>query len=299
MTDTTWWRAEFFTPSGELLSAALFGEGAQGVEVYDQETFFDDDPSWVPVPDGVTRLVAYFEPEDPVSHRAALERLVRAHAGSSIVAYAVFEDTSWQGKWREFFHPRPLSTRSVVGPPWEDIEAPEHGVRVIIEPSIAFGTGTHETTQLVAGFTDELLGSNPGRSVLDVGCGSGILSILAHSLGARRVRGIDIDAGALKNARDNLAHNGLERDAITLDTTPVGAIEDTYDLVLANILAHILLKLRDDLIARVAPGGALILCGLLTSERGALEAAFAEGGMRVAEARTMGEWCALHMVSER
>src|SRR5699024_1151004 len=147
----------------------------------------------------------------------------------------------------------------------EEFKAPAGGTKLVIEPGMAFGTGTHETTQLCAAKLDRLLADapedQPPPSVLDVGCGSAILSMLAARLGAQPVVGIDVDPVAVEVARQNLACNELT-EQVDLSTRPLAKIARHYDLVVANILTHILLELRDDLLQRVRPGGTLLLSGI-------------------------------------
>ncbi len=289
--DALWYRGEFLASDGEHAAALLWEAGAGGVELRDQDTFclIDD---WAPVPDGKTRLIGFFELPD-ASQGEALTQTLGAIEGLEIVALGPFTDRSWETKWRDYFAPRALSARSVVGPPWASFEAPEGGVKLIIDPGMAFGTGTHETTQVVAELVDELLAERADRTILDVGTGSGILTLLAYLLGARDLYGIDIDATALENARANLPLNGVPLDAIPYDTTPVGALTRQYELVIANILATILLQLEGELKARVAPGGYLILSGLLHSQAGAIRETYVESGWQEVAARQRGDWTAL------
>lgn len=294
--ESMWWRGEFLARNGEHGADALWGLGAGGVEIRDRDTFFEGDPDYAPVPDGQTRLVAYFEVEDADAGQALAARLERAceeDATMTLVATAPFEDRSWATKWREFFRPRQLSARVSVGPPWEDFDAPAGGHRLVVEPGMAFGTGTHETTQLVSEILDDLLAGQRFERMLDVGCGSGILSMLAAKLGVAHILGVDIDAEALENARHNLGLNDLEGADITYATTPLAEVEGQWPLVVANILAHILLSLRDELIAHVEPGGQLILSGLMEHQLEDLRGAF--GGELVELAvHQRGEWFALH-----
>jgi ribosomal protein L11 methyltransferase len=185
----------------------------------------------------------------------------------------------------------------MVGPPWENFDAPPNGCKVIIEPGMAFGTGTHETTQLCAQILDDLLDGAHPLSVLDVGCGSAILSILAAHLGASPILGTDIDAHAVWVARDNLRINEVE-DRVELVTTPVEDIAGQYDIVVANIIAHILLVLREGIQARVAPGASLILGGITELSEEAIIEAFVTPGWRLVDRRQGGEWISMHLIRD-
>ncbi len=299
MTDeATWWRGEWISGAPEEAASALWSAGAGGVEVRDATTFFEGSPDFAPVPDGKTRLIGYFEVA-PTEHAQArlrddLDEDIAQVAQTELVALAPFEDDSWKTKWREFFHPRPLSPHAMVGPPWEDFEAPEGGHTIVVEPGMAFGTGTHETTQLCAAVLEELLTDEEASlpdALLDVGCGSGILSMHALKLGVPSVLGLDIAEEALENARHNLGLNDLTDADVTYAKTPLAQVEGQWTCVVANILAHILIDLSDDLIAHTAPGGTLILSGLLTTQLDEVRAAFAP--LEERGTRTHGEWCAL------
>jgi ribosomal protein L11 methyltransferase len=291
-----WWRGELMTTDPDTTAPLLWANGAQGVEVYDQETYFEE-ANWVPVPDGQTRLVAYFgleRDEDAPALREALEALCAEQAGAiQLVELTAFTDTSWQHTWKAYFKPRMLSRRVIVGPPWEEFEAPDGGFKLIIEPGMAFGTGTHETTQLCAQHIDDALLANPDQSLLDVGCGSGILAISAYLLGARRLMGVDHDPRAVTASRENLAFNNLPQHSIDFSTTPAGQVPGEWDIVAANILSHVLVKLRDALCARVRPGGLLILSGILTTKLPELREAFVREGWSEADTGVMGEWASL------
>lgn len=289
-----WIRVEALSQNAERGSDLLWMLGAQGVEVRDGETFFEGDPEFAPIPDGRARLVSYFALEEEDTVEALTERLEEALTEhTTLVAAARFDDRSWETKWREFFTPRHLSSRAIVGPPWEDFDAPEGGHRIIVEPGMAFGTGTHETTQLVSQVLEDLLDNAPTQveRMLDVGCGSGILCIHAHSLGVKHLVGIDIADEAIENAEHNLTLNGKQDADIDFSTTPLGDIEGTWPLVVANILAHILVMLSEELIAHTAPGGTLVLSGILEHQLADIREAFGQDEtLEEVGQRNLGEW---------
>src|SRR5690554_1922877 len=283
-------------PTFQTDSHVLWELGALGVEVQDRDTFMEDAP-FAPLPDGKNRLIAFFDEGDKKA--AELESAILARlAGVEIVGVAPYNDRSWETAWMAFFRPVRLSRRVVAGPSWEELQAPDDGMTIIIEPGMAFGTGTHETTQLCGAILDELLDARQAPTVLDVGCGSAILSILAAGLGASHVVGVDIDATSIEVAKDNLRANDVTEEHIVLSTTPLAKVEGTYDIVVANILAHILLGLRDDLLSHVAPGGDLLLSGIPDFERDRLIEAFTEPGFTLQDHRQSGEWVALHLRRE-
>lgn len=272
--DPSWFRASFMSNAPDIASAMLWAAGAAGVEVHDHDTHFEGIER-TPLPQDHNRLVAYFEVE-PQALAALRERLGALAPHAHLLEFAPFTDTSWKTAWKAFFHPRRLSARSIVTPPWDEGSPQEGDVRIVIEPGMAFGTGTHETTQLVSGLLDDLLADDPHRSILDVGTGSAILSMLAAKLGAtKEIRGIDIDLDAIESARGNLPLNDIDPQRIDLSITDISEIDETYELVLANILGHILLALQPELQAHTAPGGTLILSGMIEHQVPLLREAFA------------------------
>ena len=270
-----WKRIELLTAYPEPAAAELWRCGALGVERQDRETFMEDG-SMLPVPDGLTRLIAFF-PDD------AIEPTFQPQLVSASV-WTDYNDRSWETAWMAFFKPTPLSKRAVVRPPWE--ERGNQEIDIVIEPGMAFGTGTHETTQLVAEWLDEL--ANPKTTVFDIGCGTGILSILCAKLGAN-VTGMDVDADAVDIAIENCEHNDVN---VALSALPLDTY-GTFDLVVANILAHILVSIQDDIYPRVKPGGILLVSGITVDQSEKFSSDFVADGWQIIQQRTKGQWVAM------
>lgn len=259
----------------ETVGALLFEAGATGLEERDATTL--DRPK-----DCDVTLVAHFATEE--------EALVIAAALSDRWrARVVFiEGDEWRDKWREFFKPTRIGERVVIRPSWEPFEPREGDVVVTLDPGQAFGTGTHESTRLVLEELDAIV--KGGERVLDLGCGSGILSIAAILLGAREVLAIDVDPIAVQvtdeNTQANAVADHVHAKAGTIDDAP-----GTYDIVLANIQATILLPIAAHVAARVAPRGTLVLSGLLTTDEDAIRSTYA--ALRFIRKRTAGDWISL------
>jgi ribosomal protein L11 methyltransferase len=256
----------------DATSAILFDLGAQGVEERDATTLVKGAP-------GKVTLVASFASHDEA--KAAIGELDPALTPrlEEIVGDA------WRDAWKEHFRPFEVAPRIVVKPPWETYDG---AARVVLElePGRAFGTGLHETTSLVAA----VLAAHDLRdkAVLDVGTGSGILALLALALGAARARATDVDPDAILVARENAERNRL---ALEADTAPLGAIEGTFAVVVANIEARVLVPMARELTKKVAPGGTLVLSGILVPQKDEVRAAYRS--LDLVEAKETGEWVAL------
>lgn len=263
----------------EEAGALLFELGAGGVEQRDATTLARG-------ASGRVTLVASFETHEEAS--AAASELPPAWSPrlEEVVGDA------WRDAWKQHFEPFRICTGVVVCPPWREV-TPAAGERVVIlEPGRAFGTGLHETTSLVA----EVLRDTPlaGARVLDVGCGSGVLALVALSLGASEARAIDVDPDAVAVTRENAARNAVS-DRLVADDTPVERLTETYPVVLANIEARPLAQLAPAILARVAPGGRLVLSGILAEQVAPDQLALvrqAYAPLREREVRRKGEWVA-------
>jgi len=278
----------------ELARTLLISLDANTVEEQDTSTLpstYDD-----PLSEGQVRFVAYLQAPHADSLPLLREQFalaLRTHTLTNATGRVEpFDDTSWRDGWRAFFKPAQVSPRLAIRTPWVEFDAADHVHVLVIEPGMAFGTGLHETTQLCLQALDDLCHPAPER-LLDVGCGSGILSIGAVKLGVSNVLGLDIDPIAADVSAENATRNDVAH-ATHFDTTPVAAIQDTYPIVVANILASILTTLRDDLIATLAPGGRLILSGILEEEHTTLAAHFCDNtGLVLDRAEHLGPWSML------
>ena len=198
-------------------------------------------------------------------------------------------DEDWKLSYRKHFKTEVISPRLVVRPPWEAF-TPAPGQKVLtLDPGIAFGTGQHPTTRACLDAIDALAAENADRSFLDVGCGSGILSIAAALEGFRDVHGFDNDPDAVRNANENAEANGLGALFSDGDLSVPGTAAPA-DVVAANVLAPVLVRFAREVGALVNPGGRLILSGILDEQYEEVRAAYAALGFAEASNRLIGEW---------
>jgi ribosomal protein L11 methyltransferase len=263
-------------------SSVLFDLGAQGVEERDATTL-------VKGAEGKSTLVASFA--DHATAKEAVDAIEADARGWSPRLEEVVGD-AWRDAWKEHFRPFALAAGIVVRPPWEPYDA-QPGERVLeLEPGRAFGTGLHETTSLVASVLVERKDTFSGGTVLDVGCGSGILGLVALMCGGDRVRAVDNDPDVIDVVRENAGRNGLG-DRVETDTTDVADVPGAWDIVVANIEADVLIRLAEPLVARTKPGKLLVLSGILAPQETRVREAFAARGAIHVETKSAGEWIAI------
>ena len=267
--------------------------GARGTETRDQETFAEFDSSAFDRRSGDSvEVIGYFPPEeDPRSKPlpAPLEDLVVD------VAFEALDPDAWTDGWRQFFSATQVSPRVMVYPSWDPPATAPSGVTVQLDPGMAFGTGTHETTRLCVRILDRVLMQTPGATVLDVGSGSGVLSICAAKLGANSVRGIDIDPIAVDVAKENWQANGLDAAVAPFSSVALSELKERYDLVIANMLSSILRSLRYDLWRALARTGTLVLSGILDTEESTFLDAFLTCDHALVRRHQEAQWIALEL----
>ncbi len=260
------------------------------------DTFSTDDIPEQPV----VTLSAWFEAPCAIErHLATIEEIVRqatAHHVEFIPKppqWRLINDEDWAHSWKIHFKPLSVGKRLLIVPSWEQ-QAPDDGRELIVlDPGMAFGTGGHETTRLCLECLDELLAEPMTLPLLDLGTGSGILAIAAAKLGVRSIDAVDIDQQAVTVAAENCRINAVA-DQIRCSATPLQQLPGGYGIILANILAEELVRLASELVSRLAPGGSLILSGILGEREQYVKEGFAPFPLHLAAALSDGEWRCLH-----
>jgi ribosomal protein L11 methyltransferase len=204
-------------------------------------------------------------------------------------------EEDWANAWKEYFHVTHIGQRLVIRPSWREYTPEPHEVVLTLDPGMAFGTGLHPTTYMCLELVEQY--TQPGMRVLDVGTGSGILAIAAAKLGASYVYGIDNSSVAHESATANAAENGLsDRVQImlgVLDEAEAQRMAGSYDLVVANIIAHIIGSIASQLAQTVAPDGRLVVSGIIEERRHIAEDPLLAAGLELVDERKISDWLAL------
>ena len=247
-----------------------------------------------------SQVQAYFAcPEDTATIRRDVQRFLRGirgiypEIGEDQLRWRVLKDRNWNYSWRRFFSPQKVGQVFLVAPPWAKLPPLGRRHLIVIEPGMAFGTGTHATTRGCMEFIERIarsLGTEP-FTALDVGTGSGILAIALAKLGASKVWALDNDPVALKVALENIACNGVEK-FVFCSASPLNRLR-TFAVVVANLTAETITALAESLVKRVAPAGYLILSGVLTPKSEQLVRHFGSRGFRLIKLKKEKEWATM------
>ncbi len=303
-------RLQTTTECEDLVSSMLMDLGIQGIEIEDkvpltqsdkEQMFVDILPEIAP-DDGVAYISFYLEEEDDAqeileSVKQELEDMrAYANVGACIIEQSQTEDVDWVNNWKQYFHQFYVDDILII-PSWEEVK-PEDADKMIIhiDPGTAFGTGMHETTQLCIRQIRKFVTKD--TTILDVGCGSGILGMLALKFGAKYSVGTDLDPCAIDATYENMDVNGIGRDQYEV---MIGNIIDDkevqdkvgyekYDIVVANILADVLVPLTPVILHQLKPGGIYITSGIIAEKEETVVNCVKAVGLEVLEVTHQGEW---------
>lgn len=216
--------------------------------------------------------------------------------GRCAAELASIRQEDWENNWKQYFKPFCVGKTFLIKPSWETVDEPQDGRRILeIDPSSSFGTGTHNTTQLCICELESLV--RGGERLLDMGCGSGILSVAAHMLGAADITAVDIDANAARIAAENAEKNGFALRTFVGDVIGDRALSEqiggAYDIIAANIVADVIMGMREILRGKLKRDGTLIVSGILETRADEVQQSLLEAGF-VLERRTQsGDWVAM------
>lgn len=302
------------TEATDMISYILSELGVEGIEVEDhvpltesekQQMFVDILPDSSP-DDGLAVIRFYRDPEEDSAEfiktvNDALEELKSfMDIGDGVIEVSETADKDWMNNWKEFFHSFRVSDRLVIKPTWEDsIDVPDYkesDIVIDIDPGAAFGTGSHETTRLCTLALEKNVKS--GYNILDVGCGSGILSIAAIKYGAAHAVGVEIDEHAIPSTIDNRAINGITEEQFEIKCGNIIDDEalqqetgiEAYDIAVANILADVIIPLSGEIGQHIKKGGLFISSGIINTAADSVREAITANGFEIIDTTTLGDW---------
>ena len=303
-------RLKTTTEAEDIVSSMLADLGIEGVQIEDKipltqsdkEQMFVDILPDIPEDDGCAYLTFYLDEDVDKQElllkvRQELEEMRSyLNVGECTIEESQPEDVDWVNNWKQYFHQFYIDDILVI-PSWENVEAKDSDKMVIhIDPGTAFGTGMHETTQLCIRQLKKYVTED--TEILDVGCGSGILGMLALKFGAKHSVGTDLDPCAIDATYENMDNNGISRDQYEVMIGNIiddKAVQDKvgyekYDIVAANILADVLVPLTPVIIHQMKKGGIYITSGIIEDKEDVVVEAVKEAGLEVLEVNHQGEW---------
>lgn len=233
--------------------------------------------------------------------RSQLERLFALYEMQpGEISTSLIDDQDWSTSWQQFFNTFEIAPGLVIKPSWEEY-TPEPGQQVLeMDPGMAFGTGQHASTKLALQLLAQTMKTSaPTKRILDVGTGTGILAMAGALFGAEAIIAIDNDPEAVEVAEENIRHNNLDT-VISVSDTPFEAITERYEIICANIIHNVLVEMAPDMVRCSAPGGAVIVAGILAgNQEESIIARYAQDDFSLADARYEQEWVALLFRNDR
>lgn len=303
-------RIKTITDAEDIIISTLYDIGLEGAQIEDKvpltaaekEQMFVDILPEIDVDDGVAYISFYLEEDEDKEKmlqevREELKEIgTYVNVGSMEIEESQTEDVDWVNNWKQYFHQFTIDDVLII-PSWEDVQPEDKDKMIIhIDPGTAFGTGMHETTQLCIRQIKKYVTED--TEILDVGCGSGILGMLALKFGAKHSTGTDLDPCAIDATHENMDVNGISRDQYRV---MIGNIiddkevqdqvgYDRYDIVAANILADVLVPLTPVILNHLKTGGIYITSGIIEEKEETVVEAVKAAGLEVLEVNHQGEW---------
>ena len=291
--------------SVEVVSSILIELGSKGVSIEDPQDYYqltDEQLEWLKVQQkdlyetDTVIVKGYFQPSqwskdsDVLLHEKLEEiKVYGLQTGPLSIQVKEVGEEDWANAWKQYYFPVRVTRFLTVVPSWIDYEREQDDELLIeLDPGLAFGTGTHPTTKLSLTALEQTIRGN--ESVLDVGTGSGVLSIAAKLLGASKVTAFDIDEMATRVAKENIALNSTIGEIEVFENNLLVGVDQKSDLIVANILAEILLQMPQDAYRNLNDDGSLILSGIIESKANEVKEAYEKAGFTLVERMTMREW---------
>ena len=298
------------TEGSELISQVLLDAGSTGTMIEDRNDVAANqrpEGRWDIIDEAIAqrigedvKVTGYFEEDAKLSDRIAfieseLRRLRGMDLGMDLGKLETLRhdvaEQDWTESWKAAFRPFRLGEHMLVKPSWEQAQTRPGDHVIEIDPGMAFGTGTHETTGMCVELIEEYV--KPGMKVIDIGTGTGILAIAAAHMGAKEVLATDLDPMAVKVAAENVEKNGFSGTITTRCGDLLEAVDETGEVVVANIIADVIKMLAAPVRAHIAPGGRFICSGIARERQDEVIEALNAAGYKNLDVREKGEWCAI------
>lgn len=296
------------TEASDAVYNILSEEGAAGVVIEDPNDFLmlnQDKTSWDYVEDELiakmgedVKVKGYFSEldydEDKVTrirNRVFELDTFGLDKGKGTITTKEVHDEDWANAWKQYYKPTKVGEKVVIKPTWEAYELSENEIIIELDPGMAFGTGTHETTVMCVQLLEKYVKNS--STVFDVGCGSGILGITAAKLGAQKVFCVDIDEVSCKVSRENIAMNHVTDLIEVRCGNLLEVVSERADVIVANIIADIIISFTNDVEKFMNPGGVFISSGIIKDRRDEVLEKLNEKNYKIIEVLEMGEWCAI------
>lgn len=291
----------------DIAAQAFYEVGITGLVIEDpdelnqlsKEEFFWDyiDESMVGTSDGTVVIKAYLSSDSSLGEKLSLikdkinwlkNRDLGVDLGSLDIELTSVREEDWSNTWKKYYKPMKVSDRIVIKPSWETYNKKKGQVILTLDPGMAFGTGTHETTMLCMQAIDQYI--RPDHSLIDIGCGTGVLSIGALLLGAKAATAIDLDGNAVEIARKNAQINKVLDRMTLVHGNLLDEIEGSYDIVVANIIADVIIELSQYVTNYIKAGGLFISSGIIHERLDEVIEQIESVGLIIEKVAKMGEW---------
>ncbi len=298
------------TAGADMVSQILMDAGSSGTMIEDRNDVAANqrpEGQWDIIDEEIARRIGddvkvtgFYEVDASLNDRVRYVegelRRVRAldlgfDAGKLELIQQTFAEEDWAENWKKAFRPLRLGEHMVIKPGWTDCELLPGDHVIEIDPGMAFGTGTHETTGMCVELVEKCV--KPGMTAIDVGTGTGILAIAAAQMGAKDVLAIDIDRVAVRVAAENIRHNGFEGKIRCAAGDLLESVDEVADVVIANIIADVIIGMAEPVRAHIVPGGTFICSGISSERRADVEGALNAAGYEIFDVRERGGWCAM------
>lgn len=294
----------------EIVSAYLLEHGVAGLMIEDAADFEhflnDTEIYWDYVDESLMSLktcetsIKFYLPNNPqgsdtlLAIRSGLEGLrsfTELDLGRLELVMDTVHEADWANEWKKYYHPTEIGNKLLICPSWEDFTPSSDRTILTLDPGMAFGTGTHSSTKLCLELLENAV--KPGCKMLDVGCGSGILAIASLLLGAKSAVGVDIDELASKIAMENAKLNHVEDRITTLQGDLTSVVSGTFDIICANIVADVIIRLCPAIPKFLNPGGVFITSGIIDTRKDDVISAIEKNGITITEVKEDNGWVAI------